>query len=175
MSQTFLAQAVLLTSTLLCNSVTVQAQTFFSNPRLTLGLETNRSASVRLGDIDGDGDLDAVVGNGRHWPQQNFVFFNQGQAKFSVMRPLGVDRSPTYACELADLDGDGDLDIATGNDMALGKIFLNDGTGKFTEHSSFGAVSSVRSLTIADIDSDGDADILATCRGRANQIYLKVA
>ena len=172
MSQTFLAQAVLLTSTLLCNSVTVQAQTFFSNPRLTLGLETNRSASVRLGDIDGDGDLDAVVGNGRHWPQQNFVFFNQGQANFSVMRPLGVDRSPTYACELADLDGDGDLDIATGNDMALGKIFLNDGTGKFTEHSSFGAVSSVRSLTIADIDSDGDADILATCRGRANQIYL---
>lgn len=166
------AQAVLLMIMLQGSTVVVQAQTLVTSSRLTLGAESNRSASVRLGDLDGDGDLDAVVGNGRHWPQQNFVFLNQGQAKFSVMRPLGVDRSQTYACELADLDGDGDLDIATGNDMALGKIFLNDGKGKFTEHSSFGSVSSVRSLTIADIDSDGDADILATCRGRANRIYL---
>jgi len=154
--------------------VTAQQKSFalITNERLTLGTEKNRSASVRLGDLDGDGDLDAVVANGRHWTQQNFAFFNQGRARFSVMRPLGKDRSTTYACELADLDGDGDLDIAIGNDMAMGEILLNDGTGRFESHGKFGEVASVRSLTIADMDGDGDKDILATCRGMQNRIYL---
>ena len=149
-----------------------QDNAFVTSERLTLGMDSNRSASIRLGDLDSDGDLDAVVANGRHWPQQNFVFFNQGKLRFSVMRPLGMDRGTTYACELADLDGDGDLDVAIGNDMALGQIFLNDGKGAFKEHEPFGEVASVRSLTVADIDNDGDVDILATCRGMPNRIYL---
>ena len=148
------------------------SKTLMTNPRATLGTESNRSASVRMGDVDGDGDLDVVVANGRHWPQQNYLFLNQGRGKMSVMRPLGVDRATTYACELADLDGDGDLDLAIGNDMALGQILLNDGAGNFTSSGSFGKVASVRSLTVADIDSDGDNDLLVTCRGMQNQIYL---
>ena len=148
------------------------SKTLTTSLRNTLGTESNRSASVRLGDVDGDGDLDAVVANGRHWPQQNYVFLNQGRGKFSVMRPLGVDRATTYACELADLDGDGDLDLAIGNDMALGQIFLNDGAGNFALSGPFGKVASVRSLTVADVDNDGDTDILVTCRGMQNQIYL---
>lgn len=148
------------------------AQTFESNSRLVIGAESNRSASVRIGDLDADGDLDIVVANGRHWPEQNYIFLNQGRARFNVMRPLGSDRSTTYACELADLDGDGDLDIAAGNDNAPCQIFLNDGMANFTLQGSFGDISSVRSLTVSDIDLDGDQDILATCRGRVNRIYL---
>jgi hypothetical protein len=145
---------------------------FPTNIRLTLGTESNRSASVRIGDIDGDGDLDVVIANGRHWPQQNFVFVNQGRARFSVMRNLGNERTTTYATELADLDGDGDLDIAVGNDQAPCRVFLNDGSGRFRRGANFGVVSSIRSLTVADMDGDGDVDILATSRGMPNQIYL---
>ena len=150
----------------------LMSQTFSTNNRLILGPESNKSASVRMGDLDGDNDLDVVVANGRHWPQQNFALLNQGRSQFKVMRPIGTDRSTSYACELADLDGDGDLDIAVGNDMAPCQIFLNDGKASFALKGTFGGISSVRSMTVADIDSDDDQDILLTCRGRANHIYL---
>ena len=153
---------------------TVHGQTIqlATSDRLTLGTEINRTASVRIGDLDGDGDGDVVVANGRHWPQQNYLFLNAGRAKFSLARSVGTDRRTSYAAEIADLDSDGDLDIVTANDMALGRIFLNDGAGRFAVHAEFGEVSSVRSLTTADIDRDTDMDLLITCRGKPNRIYL---
>lgn len=145
---------------------------FRTSERLTLGTESNRSASARIGDIDRNGHLDVIVANGRHWPQQNFAFLNQGRARFSMRRRLGDDQNASYAAELADLDGDGDLDLAVGNDMAPNQIFLNDGHGRYRAGPTFGEVSSVRSLTAVDIDRDGDVDVLLTCRGRQNQICV---
>ena len=146
--------------------------TLVSGSRLVIGEPGERSASVRIGDLDGDDDLDLVFANGRHWPQQNYVCLNQGRARFNVLRPLGRDRSTSYATELADLDGDGDLDVAVGNDMAPCRVFFNDGSGHFAKSVAFGVVSSVRSLTLADVDADGDIDVLATCRGQPNRIYF---
>ena len=145
---------------------------FVTSERLTLGTELNRSASVRIADFDGDRDLDIVVANGRHWPQQNFVFLNQGRARFSIQRRIGSDLCTSYATEPIDMDGDGDIDIAVGNDMAPNRVFLNDGKGQFAPGPAFGGISSIRSLTVADIDRDGDADVLTTCRRRTNQICL---
>ena len=145
---------------------------FVTGSRLTLGTESGLSASVRVADFDGNGIVDIVVANGRHWPGQNLVFLNHGQARFTVQRELGAERSTSYAAEPADLDGDGDLDIAVGNDMAPNHVLLNDGTGRFQSGPMFGEVSSVRSLAVEDIDGDGDLDILSTCRGKQNQIFL---
>jgi hypothetical protein len=78
-----------------------------------------------MGDLDGDQDLDLVVANGRHWPQQNFIFFNQGRARFNLTRRLGTDLATSYATELADLDNDGDLDIAVANSNSQNLIYLN--------------------------------------------------
>ncbi|QNI55253.1 FG-GAP repeat-containing protein [Synechococcus sp. BIOS-E4-1] len=131
------------------------------------------TASIGIGDLNGDGINDLVVANGRHWPQQNYLFFNygkQGKVNFTVQRPLGLNLSTSYAAVPADLDGDGDLDIAVGNDNAPNRIFYNDGQGVFYETGSFGYISSLRSLTLADIDNDGDIDILVPCRGAPNQI-----
>lgn len=145
---------------------------FITNGRLLLGTQENRSACVRMGDFNGDNLLDVVVANGRHWPQQNFVFLNQGRARFNLARPLGADLVTSYATEVADLNGDGFLDIAVGNDTAPNSIFLNDGSGHFRRHSSLGQRSSLRSLKLVDIDGDGDVDILVNARGMQNQIHL---
>lgn len=149
-----------------------ELRAFLSNSRLSLGTERNLTASVRAGDLNGDQTVDIVVANGRHWPQQNFVLLNQGRARFNVMNPLGTGRMTTYACELADLNGDGHLDIAVGNDFAPCEVFLNDGNASFRKHTEFCRGSSVRSLTLVDIDQDADVDILVTSRGRQNRIFL---
>ena len=147
-------------------------RSFVSSSRAILGTLSSLTASTRLGDFDGDGDLDVAVANGRHWPQQNFLFLNQVRGRFNVQRRLGTDWRTTYATEVADLDGDGDLDIAVGNDMAPSQVMLNDGHGRFVPGATLGALSSVRSLTLADLDGDKDIDILATSRGRPNRIFL---
>ena len=120
---------------------------FRHSSRLVLGTGEERTASIGVGDIDNDGDIDAVVANGRHWPQANQIFINNGYGIFTVSKLLDNICETSYATELADLDGDGDLDIAVGNDMAPNAIYLNDGSGNYTRSGSFGqAYSPTRNL-----------------------------
>ncbi|MDG1874482.1 MAG: VCBS repeat-containing protein [Mariniblastus sp.] len=150
----------------------VETRSFISHSRLTLSANLDLSASVRIGDLNGDKQLDIVAANGRHWPQANQILLNQGRARFNLIRLLGNDQSTTYATELADLDGDGDLDIVVGNDHAPNSIMLNDGHGHFKKHTEFGGISSVRSITLGDLDNDQDIDIVMTCRKMQNYFFL---
>ncbi len=124
------------------------------------------SAGVNVGDIDGDGLPDIVLGKGRHWPLYNRVLLNQGKGKFSAQN---VGRAPdrTYSAALADLDGDGDLDLVVSNDEPDRKlIYKNDGKGNFSEAGTFGeAAWSTRYVTVADLNGDGFPDIVAANRG----------
>jgi hypothetical protein len=69
--------------------------------------------SITLGDLDGDGDLDAVMANGGN--VSNTVLLNDGSGLFVQMsdRTLGVGHS--FDIALGDLDGDGDLDAVLAN------------------------------------------------------------
>ncbi len=140
-------------------------------PLRSLGAGSELTASVSLGDVNGDGALDAVVANGRHWPGQNRIYLNDGRAAFTLARRLGEEEAGTYAVPLADFDGDGDLDIAVGNDRTRNLVFLNDGSGRFEAGATFGTPTSTRSLTLADLNGDGHTDILVVNRGRQNFIF----
>ena len=79
------------------------------------------SFSIAIGDMDGDGDLDYVVGNN----QTNGVYLNDGSGIISAPAPFpGIncggaagcfDPGSTRRTPLGDLDGDGDLDVVTAN------------------------------------------------------------
>lgn len=73
--------------------------------------------TVALGDLDGDGDLDLVVGpnSGRF-----AVLINDGTGTFGPAVTYSTAGSQARAVALGDLDGDGDLDVVVGSPVPMG-------------------------------------------------------
>ena len=132
---------------------------------LLLETKGETSASVSLGDIDRDGDLDVILAKGRHWPLHDLILRNDGKGHFTT-ETLSETADRTYSAALADLDGDGDLDIVVSNDKPDKKlIYLNDGKGHFKMASTFGDPAwSTRYITVADLNGDNRPDILVANR-----------
>jgi hypothetical protein len=134
------------------------------------------TANVSIGDVDGDRDLDLVLAVGRHDTVTDRVLINDGKGRFTS-KPLSDRRDPSYSAELADLDGDGDLDIVVSNDSQAKVIYSNDGKGNFTAIGEWGVATwPTRNVTIADLNGDKRPDIIAANRdareGRRSHICL---
>ena len=130
--------------------------------------------SAALGDLDKDGDLDAFVipGSG---PAK--VWFNDGSGSFTDSgQSLGAGVIYSWDVSLGDLDSDGDLDafIATGNAAGglANKVWLNDGSGSFTDSGQALGNSDSRGISLGDIDSDGDLDAFVANRAQADKVWI---
>ena len=64
---------------------------FKTHPYGQLGTKKNLTSSISIGDIDKDGDLDLIVANGRHWAEQNSIYFNDGTGFFRRSKPLSLE------------------------------------------------------------------------------------
>lgn len=138
-------------------------------PRFSFGTKKQRSASITFGDINNNGHLEAVVANGRHWSETNYIFYYYGKG-YNEMTPIGEISATSYAAELVDLDNDDDLDLLEINDNAPHKIYLNDGSGKFKFYSTVAEISNARNVALGDIDNNGYIDFVITNRGQKNII-----
>ncbi len=81
----------------------------------------------------GLGDLDAVIANGRHWAEQDYVFLNNGDGRLLEALPLGSAFSPSYIVLLADLDLDNRLDAVVVRDQLPAQVYLGAGDGRFSQ------------------------------------------
>ncbi|HIA26740.1 MAG TPA: VCBS repeat-containing protein, partial [Planctomycetes bacterium] len=119
------------------------------------------SASVALGDLDGDGVLDAFVANSG---QPNRVYMNDGTGTYPDSGQfLGSSWSTSVA--LGDLDDDGDLDAFVANSTGQpNRVYLNQGglqlgtTGTFSDSGQVLGSFYSRSVALGDLDGDGDLD-----------------
>lgn len=132
---------------------------------LLLESTSETSASASLGDVDGNGTLDVVLAKGRHWPLNNVILRNDGKGHFTAEN-LANAPDRTYSAAIADLDGDGDLDIVVSNDSPDQKlIYLNDGKGHFHVSSTFGDPDwNTRYVTVADLNGDKRPDLIVANR-----------
>jgi hypothetical protein len=129
----------------------------------------NQPSSIETGDVDGDGDLDLVVGS--LLPSEPAtVWINDGHGTFERVGPA-LGTVGVRAIELADVDADGDLDAVLGHTSSetqspLG-VWLNEGDGRFESSGQhfedlIGRDAAIVDLTAADSDGDGAIDILVT-------------
>ena len=133
------------------------------------------------GDIDNDGDMDVVITE-TNWKTGTALWclINDGTGYLNKRKCGGIF---SFALELADMDGDGYLDVLLGaheseKSIDFTGIVWNDGRGNFNKNNNTllpqhkKKWASVPEVSAADLDNDGDLDIVYS---RAGDLYVGTA
>lgn len=170
----------------------------FANDTRSANVEGGKrfGAGVAFLDIENDGDLDLYCANyqkfsfDRHIvrkigkyqfhpgptdypPEQDQLFQNNGDGTFSdVSKSNGIDTVAATGMGViaGDFDGDRDTDIFVANDSQPNFLWVNDGSGQFSEEGTLSGLAYDRAgrlngnmgVDCRDVDADGLLDLVTT-------------
>ncbi|HSM04453.1 MAG TPA: FG-GAP-like repeat-containing protein [Longimicrobiales bacterium] len=123
-------------------------------------------ATPGLGDLDGDGDLDLLVGESSGEINQ-FRNVGEGEPVFELVTEgaWGIDVGRRSVPSLVDLDGDGDLDLIVGREDAGAEVFMNQGSPREPDFVPAGLLDAplphFSTPVLLDLDGDGDDDLVS--------------
>ena len=154
---------------LLLGATTLNAQFFFgqpNNPFITINV--GFLSTPQLVDVDGDGYLDLISGeeNGsilfyKNNGNDNYVQQTGGNNPFNGIN-VGFFSTP----HLADVDGDGHLDLISGEELGRILYYKNNGSNSFTQQTGVNNpfnsidVGFVSNPVMVDLNGDGHLDLI---------------
>ncbi|PZC47478.1 MAG: Carboxypeptidase regulatory-like domain-containing protein [Chloroflexi bacterium] len=124
--------------------------------------DADGASSVATGDIDGDGDLDAVSAS--RLDDRITWYENTASGTVWTTRSIADDALGASSVAVADLDGDGDMDV-------LAASFDDDTVAWYENRADDGSLWAKRIISVvadgvmdvkaADFDGDGDLDVVS--------------
>lgn len=145
----------------------------FSDASMQLPQAVHDSEDVAFADFDNDDDVDLVFVS--EDDRTDEFYLNDGSGRFADASFKLLTNDVTNDLVLMDLDGDGNLDLLTGN-IGLERALISDGKGGFRDETGLRwpqllVDSRTQELEAGDVDGDGDLDIIVANEGQ-NQLYL---
>ena len=119
------------------------------DPLAPFGGEDYRAAHALAAELDGDGNVDLVLGGN--------VLLGRGDGTFAPAIELFAGTSVVSITAL-DYDTDGDLDLLFGR--PTNELYRNDGGGSFTLFAPNLGAGPAQDVAVADFDGDGDPDLV---------------
>jgi hypothetical protein len=126
-------------------------------PQHSLGGVGSSYGSLYAADLDGDGDVDVLMGSEN--ADRISLYENLGGGSFGPRQVIATDRAS--ALQAADLDGDGDLDLLAALPRDRSVVwYANTGGGSLGPRQVIGQDGAF-ALYVADIDGDGGPDVVS--------------
>ncbi len=126
-----------------------------------------QATNIQVGDMNGDGQPDLVASQGHHF---GVLWFEAPRWK-----PHYLDRTlnSPHTLVVADLDADGDLDVATcAYESKVLCWFENLGQAQFRRH-DIATDQAAYDLAARDVDGDGDLDLVVAGQNSANVCWYE--
>lgn len=138
------------------------------------------NGSVCFTDVDMDTDKDLIlIGENNADIQVSKLYLNDGNGGFIEQTETPFEGVKESSVVFADVDEDNDLDVLIAgistNGVHITKLYLNDGTGYFTEDINDYFIGIANgSIAFADIEGDNDKDVLITGQNNNDEYIAKM-